>query len=646
MRRIGVCFALCLSLVALGDKEGPRQKATLLEGMGKVSFSISSKSKDAQSFFNQGVAQLHGFWNYEAERSFRQVVKLDPDSPMGYWGLAMATILQPERAANFTKEAEKRTKNGDKREGIWVAAMTALFSRGVPIPFAAKKAHVDALADLVVDYPNDVDARAFLVLARHVHLKDAPAQLVEVIDGVLKDQSEHPSQQYKVMLHTGPNAAKALDAAKACGPSAPGIANLWHAGSLPYWDLKEYHLSGWQKEAATRVDNAYFEKVGTMPFLNPDYLHNAAWLVGNHMMTGRISEAVTLAKNLIRLPSHPRSAWTRATAQQLLIATLYQGELWDDAIALAKTKFLDTTNDIYVALGRHRLVAVAHLHKKDRPALEKEIVSLKTTVDDIKKAIRAEDVKGFEKLAEHRIGELEAYVDVAKGDIQKGLDRLQVGESAHLYPILLEADAEKFKERAKQSVMQFFPAGTAGATALAKKLYVADKVKDAAKVGETVKDLVRVSGTVEQKHGVFSRLDAVMKAQGQPADWGTKTPPKFEGRPDVTKLGPLLWAPRVVAHETKKSTVLVLLPSDKQNEVLKELTPHFVKAGIEVVTVTDTKHAAFQTHRAYDDFEATALPSVVLIDAAGRVVWQDVGTTPFLDFGYLLREAHWLLRPE
>src|SRR5687768_9269426 len=58
--------------------EGPRQKATLLGTSGTVSFPATSKVADVQAFMNQGVAQLHGFWYLEAERSFRQAAMLDP----------------------------------------------------------------------------------------------------------------------------------------------------------------------------------------------------------------------------------------------------------------------------------------------------------------------------------------------------------------------------------------------------------------------------------------------------------------------------------------------------------------------------------------------------------------------------------------
>src|SRR4051812_33674655 len=52
--------------------EGPRQKAELMPGTGEVHFPVTTKNELAQKFIDQGVGQLHGFWHFEAERSFRQ----------------------------------------------------------------------------------------------------------------------------------------------------------------------------------------------------------------------------------------------------------------------------------------------------------------------------------------------------------------------------------------------------------------------------------------------------------------------------------------------------------------------------------------------------------------------------------------------
>ena len=70
--------------------QGPRHSARPIKGTGDISFSIQCGWKDGQQFFNQGIGQLHGFWYYEAERTFRQIAAKDPDCAMAYWGMAMA----------------------------------------------------------------------------------------------------------------------------------------------------------------------------------------------------------------------------------------------------------------------------------------------------------------------------------------------------------------------------------------------------------------------------------------------------------------------------------------------------------------------------------------------------------------------------
>src|SRR5437016_2739363 len=74
---------------ALVSPSTPSATAKLMDGMGKVNFAITTNSKEAQAFFNQGVAQLYGFWFVEAEKSFLQAAKLDPGAAMAYWGIAM-----------------------------------------------------------------------------------------------------------------------------------------------------------------------------------------------------------------------------------------------------------------------------------------------------------------------------------------------------------------------------------------------------------------------------------------------------------------------------------------------------------------------------------------------------------------------------
>src|SRR5688572_2093981 len=62
----------------------PLLPAKMLEGMGDTKMPVTTRSAEAQGFFNQGMAQVHSFWFVEAERSFLQAAALDPDMAMAY----------------------------------------------------------------------------------------------------------------------------------------------------------------------------------------------------------------------------------------------------------------------------------------------------------------------------------------------------------------------------------------------------------------------------------------------------------------------------------------------------------------------------------------------------------------------------------
>src|SRR5436190_2542950 len=107
--------------------EGPRQKAYLMPGMPKIHFPVTTKSSEAQKFFEQGVGQLHGFWYYEAERSFRQSATLDKDCAMAYWGMAMANIDNANRAKKLMAECLKHKQGLSDSENMYIDAADAYF---------------------------------------------------------------------------------------------------------------------------------------------------------------------------------------------------------------------------------------------------------------------------------------------------------------------------------------------------------------------------------------------------------------------------------------------------------------------------------------------------------------------------------------
>lgn len=57
--------------------------------IGNSHLSITTHSSEIQRWFNQRINHLHGFWHLEAYRAFKEVIKLDPNCAMGYYGLAL-----------------------------------------------------------------------------------------------------------------------------------------------------------------------------------------------------------------------------------------------------------------------------------------------------------------------------------------------------------------------------------------------------------------------------------------------------------------------------------------------------------------------------------------------------------------------------
>src|SRR5690606_342572 len=62
--------------------------APLLKGLGDHAHPITTRSPQAQKYFNQGLVLMYGFNHAEAIRSFKAAAELDPECAMAWWGVA------------------------------------------------------------------------------------------------------------------------------------------------------------------------------------------------------------------------------------------------------------------------------------------------------------------------------------------------------------------------------------------------------------------------------------------------------------------------------------------------------------------------------------------------------------------------------
>jgi len=243
--------------------EGPRQAAVLMPGTGKVQLRITSKQPRAQVFFNQGIGQLHGFWYFEAERSFRQVAFFDTTCAMAYWGMALANVNNTKRAGEFIKKANDLKTNCSPREVLWIEAYNTYFTGKDP-DTERRKDLVLALEKIIRKYPKELEAKTFLAFQIwDDEGKGIPVTSRIAVDAlaneVLAAEPLHPIHHARIHLWNDKADEKALNSAARCGQSAPSIAHMWHMPGHTYSALKRYDDAAWQQEAAARTDHAYME---------------------------------------------------------------------------------------------------------------------------------------------------------------------------------------------------------------------------------------------------------------------------------------------------------------------------------------------------------------------------------------------------
>ncbi len=361
-----------------------------MPGMSTVHFPITTKAALGQKFFDQGIGQLHGFFYFEAERSFRQVAALDAACPMAFWGMAMANPNNQKRAKEFVKSAEKLRANAGAREQQWITALADLLrddKKGEKSDDKdRRKTYNQALEKIVKDYPDDLEAKALLAVqlwqsnGKGVGADDKKA-VDALLDAVLAANRFHPVNHYRIHLwDDGARATNALISAANCGPSAPGIAHMWHMSGHTYSALKRYADAAWQQEASARVDHAYMMSNRVLPDQIHNFAHNNEWLIRDLNNIGAARRAVDLAKNMIELPRHPKfNTLTKGSAAygyQRLIETLVRYELWEELVALSGSVYLQPTDNHDHEARRFHALGLAALNTGDLAAGKRQIAAL------------------------------------------------------------------------------------------------------------------------------------------------------------------------------------------------------------------------------------------------------------------------------
>jgi hypothetical protein len=110
----------------------------LLPGLGAHTRPITTKSPQAQKYFDQGMNLLFGFAHGASQRSFQEAARLDPECAMAHWGIAMAVgphinfpLVPPPSAELAWKELQLAQKYAANARPVERALIEALGKRYV-----------------------------------------------------------------------------------------------------------------------------------------------------------------------------------------------------------------------------------------------------------------------------------------------------------------------------------------------------------------------------------------------------------------------------------------------------------------------------------------------------------------------------------
>jgi tetratricopeptide (TPR) repeat protein len=255
----------------------------LFGNLGTHSHKISTKSRKAQAYFDQGYRLLFNFNHAAAIASFEEALKLDANCAMCWWGIGFAygpninMPMAPDAnapALHAVEMAQSLKSRATPAERDYIDALAARYSDDPKAERPAlDRAFADAARKLAKRYPRDLDAQ---VLFSEALMDTSPwdywqadkrtpkkgiEELVPTLERVLKASPRHPGaiHLYIHAVEASSTPARAEKYANVLAGLLPGAGHLVHMPSHIYNRIGRYDDGVTWNQRAARADEAYFD---------------------------------------------------------------------------------------------------------------------------------------------------------------------------------------------------------------------------------------------------------------------------------------------------------------------------------------------------------------------------------------------------
>ena len=391
---IATLISVPTGIWAAPEKARSTPPPRLMAGLGNVHHPVTTKNARAQQFFDQGLKLLYGFNHDEARRCFQYAADLDPKLAMAWWGVALTlgpnynlpVDLEREKAGyDAVQRALALQENASDPERAYINALAFRYSDDPKADLhQLDVAYRDAMAKLVKQYPDDLDAATLYAESimnlnpwklwlRDGRPNEGTEEILAVLESVLKRDPNHlgANHYYIHAVEASPHPERALASATRLEKLAPAAGHLVHMPAHIQARVGDHLAAAKSNEVAAQADQKFLAVTraqGVYPLMY--YSHNLHFLAYAACMNGNFPQAKKAAAQLVR--NVPLSAVKEMPPLEGFLPTpilvLFAFERWDEILKLRSP---DSALLITNAVWRFaRGVAYANQGKTDLAAQE------------------------------------------------------------------------------------------------------------------------------------------------------------------------------------------------------------------------------------------------------------------------------------
>lgn len=425
---VGMNSMTCAPPVVDAEWYTSDNKAPLFKGMDVINYKISTKNREAQKYFNQGLALAYAFNHAEAARSFYYASKLDPECAMCYWGFAY--VLGPnynagmepdnyERAYKAIQTALKLSLTATESEK---ALIQALSKRYTEKPVDDRK-HLDiayskAMKAVNEKFSDDININALYaesvmdlhpwdLYEKNGKPKAWTPEIVSLFEKILKKDPKHigANHFYIHAVEASNNPQRGYASAKFFDDgNAKSFGHLIHMSSHIYIRTGDYHKGTMANINACKIDSAYATMChaqGAYPLAY--YPHNYHFMAGTATLEGNSKWAMKGAYETSKLV-HPKNMILPGmeTLQHYYVIPYFVAVKFGKWDEILKMKLVSDTLKYPKAIS-HYARGMAYLDQKKFVMAKEESLLLDVLAND----------KSLEKMTIWQINSMSSIVNIA-----------------------------------------------------------------------------------------------------------------------------------------------------------------------------------------------------------------------------------------